>query len=55
MTDQEFFQAVLEGYQKLMTASLPVAFVIAACNISFNLIISAFSGGRLRFGGRGGD
>lgn len=46
----EFYNAVLNGYQSLLAAALPVAFFIAACNVGFNVLISAFSGGKLRFG-----
>lgn len=54
MTQQEFINYVLGGYQDMISAGLPVAFFIAACNVAFNIIISSFSGGRLRFG-RGGE
>ena len=50
MSAQEFYNAVCAGYLSVITASLPVALFIAACNVSFNIIISAFSGGRLTFG-----
>ena len=54
MTSSDFYTEVLTGYMAMLQAGLPVAFFISACNIAFNLIISAFSGGRLRFG-RGGQ
>lgn len=54
MSTSDFISNCIQGYSDMISAGLPVAFFIAACNIAFNLIITAFSGGRLRFG-RGDD
>lgn len=50
MSTEDFIFSVMHGYEDMIEAGLPIAFFIAACNIAFNLIITAFSGGRLRFG-----
>lgn len=54
MSSSDFYIEVLKGYIEMVKTGLPIAFTIAACNICFNIIISAFSGGRLRIG-RGGE
>ena len=54
MSAQDFYNEVISGYFELIKAGLPVALFIAASNVGFNILISAFSGGRLRFG-RGGE
>lgn len=45
-----FVSGVLAAYTDLLRVGLPVAFFIAACNIGINIIITAFSGGKLRIG-----
>ena len=51
-TETEFIQFVIDQYAQILTLALPITFFIGACNISFNLIFSAFMGGRLHFGGK---
>lgn len=50
MSAQDFINNCLNGYLSIIKAGLPVAFFIAACNVSFNIIFTAFSGGGLSFG-----
>ena len=54
MSASDFYTEVITGYLTIIQASLPVALFIAGCNVGFNILISAFCGGRLRFG-RGGE
>lgn len=49
----DFVHEVLMGYKSLVAAAAPVAFVIAACNIGINIILKAFTNGKLQIGGRG--
>lgn len=53
MTQQDFIGYVLGGYKDMISAGLPVAMFIAVVNVSFNIIITAFTGGGFRFGRRG--
>ena len=48
----EFVQEVLQAYQGILELALPICFFIAACNISINCIVAAFTGGRLHLGGK---
>lgn len=50
MSAQDFINNCLNGYLSIIKAGLPVAFFIATCNVGFNIIITAFSGGGFRFG-----
>ena len=50
MDAAEFYVQVCYGYLSVLMATLPVALFIASCNVGFNLIITAFSSGRLTFG-----
>ena len=47
----EFIEAVLNGYQSLLIACLPIVFFIGACNMAINIILGAFMNGSLRIGG----
>lgn len=53
MTNEEFIQAVLSGYAEILMVCLPIALFIGGCNLAFNIICSAFFGGRLSFSRRG--
>ena len=50
MSTQDFIDNCIKGYTEIVKAGMPVAFLIAACNIAFNIIITAFCGGSLHIG-----
>lgn len=50
MSTQQFIDNCIYGYTEIIKAGLPVAFLISACNICFNIIITAFCGGGLHIG-----
>ena len=52
MTNSEFIQAALTGYQNILVACLPVVFFIGACNMGINILLGAFFHGSLKIGGR---
>lgn len=50
--DSEIVTMVIDGYKQIVVIAVPITFFIAACNIGINMIISAFTGGRLHMGGK---
>lgn len=52
MTSTEFLEQVITAYGVILASSLPVTLFIAGCNLLFNTVITAFTTGKLSFGGR---
>lgn len=50
--DSQYVQFAISAYASLVGLAMPVVFLIGACNIAFNMIYSAFSRGKFRFGGQ---
>ena len=50
--DNDFVVMVIQAYGEIIKIALPICFFIAACNIGINMIVSAFTGGRLHMGGK---
>lgn len=46
-----FMSSVFSGYQSIVEAALPVTLLIASCHIGINIIVRAFSSGRLSLRG----
>ena len=51
MSVSDFIQLIFDMYGQLLAYALPVAFVIGACNLIFNIVCSAAFGGKLHIGG----
>lgn len=50
--DNAFVVMVIEAYGEIVRIALPICLFIASCNIGINIIVSAFTGGRLHIGGK---
>lgn len=50
--DNDFVQACISAYIDVIEIALPITFFIAGCNIAINMIVGAFTGGRLHIGGK---
>lgn len=51
MTPVQFMQACIDAYANLLSYAAPILFLFCACNISINIIVSAFMGKKIHFGG----
>lgn len=50
--DSAYVQACMNGYAAVIQNALPVALFFAGCSIIVNTVITAFTSGKLRIGGK---
>lgn len=51
MSVPEYVQACVDAYAQILEIAIPITGFIACCNIGINVLVSAFIGKRIHFGG----